>query len=109
MLTDETCDCIAASAYSRSDNGVAHVAAREKTVRNIWKVDGFGGRATLFQRLVPATAIKPEQSKSRARTRRRAELTKCPRHNPCKCHRRPDITGQKASTKYRVAKAPGTA
>ena len=30
MLTDETRDCIAASAYSRSDNGVVHVAAREK-------------------------------------------------------------------------------
>ena len=26
MLTDETRDCIAASAYSRSDNGVVHVA-----------------------------------------------------------------------------------
>lgn len=71
MLTDETCDCIAAFAYSRSDNGVAHVAAREKAVRNVGKVDGFGGRTTLFQRPVSATKITPEQSAECAYTKPR--------------------------------------
>ena len=61
MLTDKTGDCITASAYSRGYNGVAHVAAREKAVRDVREVDSFRGRATLFQRLISATKLTPGQ------------------------------------------------